>query len=111
MLHFLYGAQLLFNVIWTLWTLDRRYLSVECRYIVTSLSYSQREHKEFKNPEDIMDYPGMDQIDMRTTDFMSPYDVSLWLIYLISTLYAGPNLTMAPITPALIKPLLNFCPF
>jgi len=35
---------------------------------------SQREHKEFKNPDDIMEYPGMDQVDMRTTDFMSPYD-------------------------------------
>ena len=28
-----------------------------------------------------MDYPGMDQMDICTTDFMSPYDVSIEYIY------------------------------
>ena len=46
---------------------------------------------EFKNTDNIMEYPGMDQTDQTdiiTTDFMSIYDVSLGLknIFLINNI-------------------------
>ena len=55
------------------------------------ISFSIGKHEEFKNPEDLSDYPGIDIVGTQTTDFTDPYhaiDVSI-CFFIINDKFQG----------------------